>query len=168
MPARRRETASRSEITPERVKGLKNEARVLNALQVEWDKPEWFLYCRAATSEEDKRGIDAVIKTPVGDVYLQVKSSYAGIKKFYEQERIRGRGRRIVVVIVRETDTPEHIRAAVLGLVSLQYGKILKRGSRDPVRALKRLTEAGPLPLLVRRKLVRRIDAPPRVRRSGP
>ncbi|HZU96090.1 MAG TPA: hypothetical protein VFF73_05230 [Planctomycetota bacterium] len=65
--------------TAARRRGRDNERRVLQAL-LEGARPEWLESARMATNEEDHRGIDVVVASDVGDLYLQVKSSKTGAK----------------------------------------------------------------------------------------
>lgn len=51
---------------------------------------------RHATREEDHRGIDIVLETDVGRLYLQVKSSYRGVEEFLATPGKEGERRRCV------------------------------------------------------------------------
>jgi hypothetical protein len=77
---------------------------------------------RAATRAEDNRGIDIVVDSDVGKLYLQVKSSRAGRAGFAE----RHPHLRAAVVIVRAGDALETVLARVsgeLGKLRAEYVK---------------------------------------------
>lgn len=65
---------------------------------------------RRATREEDHRGIDAVVSSDVGNLYIQIKSSRAGRARFESRRRRSPVG----VVIVRSGESPEGIREKVV------------------------------------------------------
>lgn len=102
--------------------GRANEARLLEA--VEWlaERQPWIRGVRAGTPEEDKRGIDLVVTTDVGDLYLQSKSSKAAAVDFMSQRR------RVMVgaVVVRGNKERVATRALVV-LTDLRLLVIAKR-----------------------------------------
>lgn len=101
-------------------KGRTNERRVLAAalaLEVAWVRG-----ARAATLEEDARGIDVVVSSDVGDLYVQVKSSTNAANAFAEE---RGAGR-IAVVVGTDDERRMRIRL-VRALASLRALFIAKR-----------------------------------------
>lgn len=63
-------------------RGLRNEQRFFKAIANFPEKPRWWLDVREKTPEEDQKGIDAVVTTDVGKLFLQIKSSLRGKKKF--------------------------------------------------------------------------------------
>ena len=79
-------------------RGLAHERRALALLQDMLKRYTWMREARASTFEEDKNGIDIVVSSTAGPLYLQVKSSVRGRDKFYE----KGYPRDIGVVIVNE------------------------------------------------------------------
>lgn len=76
-------------------RGRESERAALEAISA--NMPEWMTSVRAATDDEDRRGIDIVASTDVGDVYLQVKSSVGAAKDFRRDPRRRN----IAVAVVR-------------------------------------------------------------------
>lgn len=72
--------------------------------------PPWFHGICSATQEEDCRGIDAIAFTDdVGKIFLQIKSSKAGVEKFKkQQEKYRTREWRFPI-IVRDADSDDDI-----------------------------------------------------------
>jgi len=91
-------------------RGRISEARVLEALALP-SRPEWMRAFRMATKEEDRAGIDVVVESDVGKLFVQVKSSRRGKAAFVE----RRRGARIAVVVVAVTDTPEAVLRKIVG-----------------------------------------------------
>jgi hypothetical protein len=89
-------------------RGRDNEARVLAACTLD-ARPAWMVRARKATAAEDRDGIDIVIESDVGKLFLQVKSSRLG-KSHFEQKRRRAT---VSVIIASAADTPE----AILGRV---------------------------------------------------
>lgn len=57
------------------------ERRVLAAL-TRPDRPAWIVKVRRARRGENRSGVDVVVDTDVGRVFLQVKSSVAGAQKW--------------------------------------------------------------------------------------
>ncbi len=78
-------------------RGRANEQRALTILR-NTTFPAWVHGVRAGTPEEDARGIDLVVDSTVGPLYLQIKSSVRGREKFFEM----GYRDRIGVVIVND------------------------------------------------------------------
>lgn len=66
-------------------RGATNENRVLSVL--EEDQPPWLISVRSATNEEDSKGVDIVVDTDVGKLFLQVKSSKTGVAKHKSKRR---------------------------------------------------------------------------------
>ena len=86
-------------------------------------RPAWMRDVRPATRREDHRGIDIVIESDVGKLFVQVKSSLLGKSKF---ER-RRRSARVVVVVVDAGDSLE----AVLGMVVGAVGEVRQEYVRE-------------------------------------
>lgn len=89
-------------------RGAWNERRVLHVLSS--DVPAWVRSARAATKAEDRKGIDVVVDTDVGMLYLQVKSSRKGA------ERFDPRGKMIGVVVAGDA-SEKQLRRRVLGIL---------------------------------------------------
>jgi len=84
----------------------------------------WFISARPATKEEDNtRGIDVVVETTRGPVYLQSKSSYAGRRRVEDKTHVD----EVHVVVVSLNDALTVARVAeVFDVVS--RGKGVERG----------------------------------------
>jgi len=63
-------------------RGAHNEVLVLDSIHRL--NPTWVRSARLATREEDRKGIDIVIDSIYGDLYLQVKSSRMGKERFLD------------------------------------------------------------------------------------
>jgi hypothetical protein len=106
-------------------RGRRSETHVLEALALP-TRPAWIRSFRKATKEEDAAGIDVVVESDVGKLFVQVKSSRGGKAAFLE----RRRSTRIAVVIARVTDSPETLLARVVGALAgirSEYAKLRPR-----------------------------------------
>ncbi len=117
-----------SELTPMQkegrrgaIKGARNELAVVHALS-DGLTPVWLLGARICTEEEDAQGIDVVVETDIGPVYLQVKSSYDNAKKFLR----RWPQRNVGMVVVRPQDDQETIFNKALDSAAKQRSQVLK------------------------------------------
>jgi hypothetical protein len=82
-------------------KGRRAETRALEA--VKRITKSWMRSVRAASLKEDAAGIDIVVESDVGKLYLQVKSSKGSAKSF--AKRPRRQHIEIIVVPIDLTDT---------------------------------------------------------------
>lgn len=103
--------------------------RELWALQALTDNPEtipaWCTRAERASVEEDKRGIDIVVHTDVGKLYLQIKGSTYAVDKYLETHR-KGN---VVPFIVRSGATPESLRNDLLRALLKERERIIARRS---------------------------------------
>ena len=102
-------------------RGRSNEVLVLGACQLP-SRPAWMCAARAATREEDARGIDVVIESDIGSLYVQVKSSRRGKEAFLQRRRRAV----IAVVVVRPGCTAESALAKVVGEVGKVRREVLR------------------------------------------
>jgi len=93
--------------------------------------PSWMQGADQATAEQDAGGIDLVIRSDVGDLYLQLKSSIGGARKFEEHGRRR---RRIEIVVVHDTADSAAIRRSILAAAERLRNEFLRKrpASSDP------------------------------------
>ncbi len=91
-------------------RGRTNEARVIEALALP-TRPPWMRSVRRATKAEDHAGIDVVVESDVGKLFVQVKSSRGGKAAFLERRRTA----RVAIVVVHVTDSPEALLRKVVG-----------------------------------------------------
>lgn len=88
--------------------------------------PDWFRGIRSASQEEDCRGIDAIAFTDdVGKIFLQIKSSRAGVEKFKKQQEKYRKREWIFLIIVRDTDSDANILEKTRYVLSQARIKIL-------------------------------------------
>jgi hypothetical protein len=107
-------------------RGRTNEARVLEALALP-ARPTWMLSVRKGTKSEDHAGIDVVVDSDVGKLFVQVKSSRGGKVAFLG----RRRSARIAIVVVHVTDSPEALLRKVVGEVGKIRAEYLKERQGD-------------------------------------
>ena len=94
-------------------RGRANEHHALEACLLP-TRPAWMTSARAGTRAEDHDGIDVVVESDVGKLFLQVKSSRTGKAAFAE----RRRRAHVAVVVVRAGDTLEEILRRVVGALA--------------------------------------------------
>lgn len=103
------------------VRGARHEDRALEALRT-YGVP-WIKSVRHADDSEERRGIDIVVETDVGKIFVQVKSSRRGLAGHREKH---GRSRtRILVVIVNEGMTNLDVANIVRGFVTRERQVIM-------------------------------------------
>ena len=105
-------------------RGRTNERHVLEACRLP-SRPAWMTGARAASRAEDHDGIDVVVESDVGKLFVQVKSSRTGKAAFTE----RRRRARVAVVVVKSGDTLEDVLRRVVGaLAPLRKEYLAERG----------------------------------------
>lgn len=88
--------------------------------------PDWFHGIRPVSQEEDCRGIDAIAFTDdVGKIFLQIKSSKAGVEKFKKQQEKYRERKWMFPIIVRDTDSDADILEKTRYVLSQARIKIL-------------------------------------------
>jgi len=103
-------------------RGVSSESLAKTALENLTESIEWIDGFRKATPNEDrKKGIDFVIKTDVGKIFLQVKSSDTG-----KNESLKKHPKIPVVVISRNFDL-EEIRSEIFTTLSEQRSSYLDK-----------------------------------------
>ena len=102
--------------------GRKHEEDALRALQPGGGAPlpPWLHSAVRGTIAEDQRGIDIVVHTDVGKLYLQIKSSWSGVRKFLARYR-KGN---IIPYIVR-TDDLGILRARIVARLAEERDRII-------------------------------------------
>lgn len=68
-------------------RGSYSERLALDAATLAVERIDWMLSARAADNAEDRRGIDIVVESDVGALYLQVKSSRKAARDFNAEDR---------------------------------------------------------------------------------
>ena len=91
-------------------RGFQNEERFMRAIENgNGNNPDWYNGISKATMDQDQKGIDFIIHTAFGDIFVQIKSSEAGAKKFLN--KLRTNNFRIVVLIIKRDYNEENIRS---------------------------------------------------------
>jgi hypothetical protein len=110
-----------------REKGKDGEIRIINSLENNKDNwPQWIIEIREATKDEDKKGCDIVVKTDIGKLYLQVKSSWTGVKDFNSKRR----SKIIATILSRpEEDETKLFNIAIKKLSSMRKEILERRNS---------------------------------------
>lgn len=94
----------------ERSRGFWTEERFLRAIEnANGNAPCWFKGISRSTREEDGKGIDFVIHTTVGNIFIQIKSSEAGANKFFKKIKLK-RLKNIIVLVIKIDYDEEKIR----------------------------------------------------------
>lgn len=106
------------------IKGARNEVAVVQVLSGHEKLPSWMGDVRACTEEEDERGIDVVVETDIGEIYLQVKSSYSNAQKFLRKWPQRNVG----MVVIRPQDDRDTIFNKAMDAVAKQRSDVMKAG----------------------------------------
>lgn len=117
-------------------RGKSNEDRffeVFKGYRVPTEFPPWFSGIQKSTREQDYfRRIDAVAFTSdVGKIYLQIKSSKSGVKKFEEHQEKHPQSEWVFPIIIRSTDTDAEIAKNTRRVLSRARQEILKRRNRS-------------------------------------
>jgi hypothetical protein len=119
------------------LKGRTAEERVLRAAEHLSLECSWIQSCRLATKIEDAKGIDVVVETYFGPLYIQVKSSRRGVRH-YKQKR---RKARVIIVVIEPEMQESKVRDKVSGALHVQRNHILTLRKRS---ALIRKQKARP------------------------
>ena len=94
--------------------------------------PDWFHGICRVSQEEDCRGIDAIAFTDdVGKIFLQIKSSKAGVEKFKKQQEKYRKREWIFPIIVRDSDSDAKILEKTRHALSQARIKILNHRNRS-------------------------------------
>ena len=102
--------------------GRANEARLLEAVEYLRERHAWILGVRQATREEDSKGIDLVVMTDVGEIYLQSKSSKTAAVDFMQKRR-----KLLIATVVIRGDKERVAGRALTALTDLRLVVLEKR-----------------------------------------
>ena len=73
------------------------------------NNPDWYNGVSKATIEQDQRGIDFIVHTSFGDIFIQIKSSQTGANKFLK--KTKKQKVRIIVLVIKNDYNEENIRS---------------------------------------------------------
>lgn len=105
-------------------RGSKNEERALVACShLSLGTLDWISEARLATKEEDKRGIDVVVTSDVGKLYIQVKSSKSGVSTFKKSKSTKA----LIGIVNANCNDMTLKRRVQIALMDLRMTVILKK-----------------------------------------
>jgi hypothetical protein len=104
--------------------GKQRELAALEALRFNEDGmiPEWIESTSLGTSTEDRAGIDIVVYTDIGKLFLQIKGTEIQVQKFLAKHR-KGN---IVPFIVEQTSNIQVLREKLIACLQQERARILK------------------------------------------
>ena len=101
--------------------GKNNELRVFRAFTDEYpfqNRIHWIHSVRLVTEEEDVAGIDIIFETDVGQIHLQLKSSFKGKEKFLKEQVEGVRDLDIACAVIHPSYNAERICRIVTPILS--------------------------------------------------
>ncbi len=115
-------------IWKESSKGKRNELRAVAAFEDGTsDIPDWFISIENASARLDRAGIDVVLKTDVGHVFVQIKS-HPRKALLFRSDQEKGRYRKdIGIAVLQEHFTPREVRRAIIKAAEPEYRRILAK-----------------------------------------
>jgi len=109
-----------------RRRGRMNESRVLHACLVA-ERPDWMRSIRRATHDEDHAGIDLVVESDIGKLFVQVKSSRTGKLEYLA----RRRPAKVAIVVAMDRDSQDALFRKVFGeLAKLRAALVKERAPK--------------------------------------
>lgn len=85
--------------------------------------PSWWRGIRRGTPEEDGRGIDHVVHTDIGDIFIQIKSSLHKKTDRFPQRNDRD----VAIVYINLKDSDAEIRKRVLRVVARERSSLMRK-----------------------------------------
>ena len=93
----------------EKNRGFQTEEKFIRAIENgNGDNPSWYKGISWATKKEDQKGIDFIVHTLFGDVFVQIKSSETGANKFLNKKKKQYL--KIVLLVIKRDYDEETIR----------------------------------------------------------
>lgn len=113
-------------IWKESSKGKRNELRAVAAFEeTTTDTPDWFISIENASPRLDRAGIDVVLKTDIGNVFVQIKS-HAKKAAAFKADQEKGRYRKdIGIAVLQEHFSPREVRRAIIKAALPEYKRML-------------------------------------------
>ena len=100
-------------------RGFQNEERFMRAIENgNGNNPDWYNGISKATMEQDQKGIDFIIHTAFGNIFIQIKSSEIGAKKFLN--KLRNKNFRIIVLVIKNDYDEENIRSISFSAIQVE------------------------------------------------
>ncbi len=112
-------------------KGRENERKVIEAFETaRVQTPRWFRGIDWAPQELDGDGVDFIVASDIGQLYLQIKSSDALADRFRTRQARRRYNRYIAVVSTQGCATPEDICHKVINAVGKKRAQLISERAR--------------------------------------
>lgn len=109
-------------------RGFQSESAVLRALSDPTiQKPLWFRSVRRATADEQPKGIDVVVESDVGPLFLQVKSSQLFAQRFKQKRRPSMIG----LIVATHLEDPYEIYRRAMDILTYLYDRVRERRRRS-------------------------------------
>lgn len=110
----------------ERSGGFLTEDRFFNAIKnANGSAPHWYKDITKTDEKMDRKGIDFIIHTSYGNIYVQTKSSERGAKKFLKQAKIRKSKYRIIELVIKSSCKEEEIRNMSFSTIEKEINLLL-------------------------------------------
>ena len=108
--------------------GKRNELRAVAAFEDGTsDVPDWFISIENASARLDRAGIDVVLKTDVGNVFVQIKS-HPRKALLFKSDQEKGRYRKdIGIAVLQEHFTPREVRRTIIKAAEPEYKRMLAK-----------------------------------------
>lgn len=106
-------------------KGKKNEEKFYCSFCLEsFEKPSWLKKVRYGTPDEDNQGIDFVVETYSSPpfIFIQIKSSEAGKRKFWKQHSPESFNFPIIVLVLNKHIRHNNIRRMLFETIKIRIG----------------------------------------------
>lgn len=106
-------------------KGKKNEEKFYCSFCMEnFEKPAWFKTIRHGTPNEDNDGIDFVVETYASPpfIFIQIKSSEAGKRRFWSKHRPDDFDFPIIVLVLNRHARHNNIRRMLFESIRIRIG----------------------------------------------
>ena len=93
-------------------RGADNEQRLIDAVNFKnsvW--PKWLIGIEKSSRDQDAKGIDIVVETDVGRIFIQVKSSKCGL------DSVKKKKKHIVYMVINERKSMDKIYDTFIGVI---------------------------------------------------
>jgi hypothetical protein len=110
--------------------GREREETLVSTMNKSSEKPEWFQNSFRGSLEDDKKGIDVIVETDVGHLFLQVKSSKKEARLFRRkyEKRDKNQFKAVACVVFTKDKTNDLICEHAFHLLELMRNDILLYG----------------------------------------
>jgi len=110
----------------EKSKGRRHELKAVAAFKAPFDDvPEWFLNIENASQRLDRSGVDVIVRSDIGKLFVQIKSCEAKAQEFKEKQRLGKYRKNISVAVIKEHFEPAEVRQVIIQAALSEYRQIL-------------------------------------------